>query len=241
MKRETKLKNIPNHIAIIPDGNRRWAKSKELKSWVGHQYGAEALKKILRTALDLKIQYLSFWASSKDNLKKRPLREVKFLLNLFQKEFTELASDKDIHKNKVKINIIGNWKRQFPEKVKAPMKRCIEATKDYNQFYLNFFVAYSGTSEILKAVQKIAKRKLVDSKLRITPEFIKENLLTRNLPPVDYLIRTGGEPHLSDGFMMWDTANSQLYFSDKLWPDFTARDFRKAVEEYSRRERRFGA
>lgn len=240
MRKEITQINIPNHIAIIPDGNRRWAGSKGLKSWVGHQYGAEVSKKILKAALDLKIKYLSFWASSKDNLKKRPLREIKFLLNLFQKEFAELGRDENIHKNKVRINIIGDWKRQFPKKVKAPMKRCIEVTKSYNQFYLNFFVAYSGIDEALKAVQEIAKQKLASPELKITSKFIKENLLTRDLPPVDYLIRTGGEPHLSDGFMMWDIADSQLYFLDKLWPDFTTGDFKKAVEEYSQRQRRFG-
>ena len=240
MKKETKIINIPKHIAIIPDGNRRWAKSKGLKIWIGHQYGSESFKKILKAAVDLEIHCLSFWGSSKDNLKKRSRAEVKFLLNLFQKNFSELSCDKDIHNNEVKINIIGDWEKQFPKKVKAPMKKSIEVTKDYNKFYLNFFIAYSGTDEVLKTVQKIAKQKLINSKFKITSKTIKENLLTCYLPPVDYLIRTGGEPHLSDGFMMWDIADAQLYFSNKLWPDFTVEDFKKAVEEYGRRQRRFG-
>ncbi len=235
------LNKKPYHIAIVPDGNRRWARAKGLKPWIGHQYATENLKKIFEAALDIKIPYFSFWASSQDNLAKRPKAENKFLLNLFKKEFAELAIDKRIHKEQVRVNIFGEWRKQFPEEVKKPMKRAIETTKNYNKFFLNFFIAYSGIDEMLKAIRKISKQNLDNPDFKITPQLIKKYLFTKDLPRVDYLIRTGGEPHMSAGFMMWDIADAQMYFSDKSWPDFTANDFKKAIQEYSRRQRRFGA
>lgn len=235
------LNKKPYHIAIVPDGNRRWARAKGLKPWIGHQYATENLKKIFEAALDIKIPYFSFWASSQDNLAKRPKAENKFLLNLFKKEFAKLAIDKRIHKEQVRVNIFGEWRKQFPEEVKKPMKRAIETTKNYNKFFLNFFIAYSGIDEMLKAIRKISKQNLDNPDFKITPQLIKKYLFTKDLPRVDYLIRTGGEPHMSAGFMMWDIADAQMYFSDKSWPDFTANDFKKAIQEYSRRQRRFGA
>ncbi|MCK4354885.1 di-trans,poly-cis-decaprenylcistransferase [Candidatus Parcubacteria bacterium] len=229
--------NIPKHIVITPDGNRRWAKSRGFKPWIGHRIAFKHFEEIFGAAIDLKIPYFSFWISSKDNLKKRPKAEVKFLLNLFKKKFTELAVDKTIHKNQVRINVIGEWKIQLSEDVKIPIRQAIEATKNYNKFFLNFFIAYSGVDEMLNAVKKINKR----SNSRITSEIIKKNLLTKDLPPVDFLIRTGGGAHMSSGFMMWDIADAELYFSDKLYPDFTADDFRNAIKDYSCRRRCFGA
>jgi undecaprenyl diphosphate synthase len=124
--------------------------------------------------------------------------------------------------------------------VKASLDKAIKNTKNYDTFFLNFFIAYSGTDEVLGAVRCIAKKARENSSLKINQDLLKSCLLTCDLPPVDLMIRTGGEPHLSDGFMMWETANSQLYFSDKLWPDFNEQDLRKAIEDYSKRGRRFG-
>jgi tritrans,polycis-undecaprenyl-diphosphate synthase [geranylgeranyl-diphosphate specific] len=231
------IKNLPKHIAIIPDGNRRWAKKRGLMPWIGHKVAFSDFKEIIDASLGLKIPYFSLWISSQDNLKKRPQAEVKFLLNLFKKKFAELANDETIHKNQVKINAIGEWNKQLSEDVKIPIKEAIEATKNYNKFYLNFFIAYSGVDEMLKAVKKIKKQ----DNLKITPEMIKKNLLTKDLPPVDLLIRTGGESHMSSGFMMWDIADAELYFSNKLYPDFTADDFRNAIKDYSARRRRLGS
>ena len=230
--------NLPKHIAITPDGNRRWAKKRGLKPWIGHRVAFNKnFEEIVEAAVDLKISYLSFWIASQDNLKKRPKAEVKFLLNLFKERFAELAVNEKIHKNQVKINAIGEWKSQLSEDVKTPIKQALEATKNYNKFYLNFFIAYSGVDEMFRAVKKIKKQ----DNLKITPETIKKNLLTKDLPPVDLLIRTGGEAHLSSGFMMWDIADAELYFSKKLSPDFTADDFRDAVKDYSARRRRLGS
>lgn len=233
-------KNVPRHVAIIPDGNRRWAKNHKLEAWLGHKKGSENLRSLLDVAVGLGISYVSFWGSSKDNLAKRPALEVNYLLKLFEKKFLDLAEDEKIHKNQIKINIYGSWREQFPESTKKSLNKAIDATKSYNRYFLNFFLAYSGTGEILDAIKCITKKSKDDESLEIDSGLLKSCLQTRKLPIVDLMIRTGGEPHLSDGFMMWDTANAQLYFSDKLWPDFNDQDFKKAIEDYSDRERRFG-
>ncbi len=230
------MKKIPNHVVVIPDGNRRWARSQGLKPWLGHTYSIENTKAIFEEALRMGIPCFSFWASSRDNLTKRTKAEVSLLLNSFKKEFTRLAKDEQIHKNKVKINILGDWRKQFPVEVKKPMEKAIEVTKKYNKFNLNLLIAYSGIEESIQALRAISKEGIS----QITPQVIKNYLYTKDLPAVDYLIRTGGEPHMSSGFMMWDIADAQMYFSDKLWPEFTINDFRKAIKEYEIRGRRFG-
>jgi undecaprenyl diphosphate synthase len=230
-------KNLPKHVAIIPDGNRRWSRKRGLMPWIGHGAAFKNFNEIFDASLDLKIPYLSFWISSQDNLKKRPTTEVNFLLNLFKKKFAGLINDKRVHKNQVRINAIGEWKNYLSEDVKIPIKQAIKATKNYNKFYLNFFIAYSGVDEMCKAMKKIKKQE----NLKITPETIKENLLTKNLPPVDFLIRTGSKAHMSSGFMMWDIADAELYFSETLYPDFTGDDFRNAIKNYSTRLRHLGA
>jgi len=121
------------------------------------------------------------------------------------------------------------------------VQEAIDATKDYSKLFLNIFLAYSGTDEMLEAIRSITeKAKDAKSKIQITPELLKQHLFTKDLPPVDLLIRTGGEPHLSAGFMMWDCADTQLYFTEKYWPDFTTSDFDSALADYATRGRRFG-
>ncbi len=230
--------NLPTHIAIIPDGNRHWARERGLKPWDGHEKGAQSMEKITREAFNLGIKYLSFWGSSLENLKKRPLQERRALLRIYEKYFKKLIGSPDIHKNKARINVIGRWREQFPARLLKLFSQGIEETKKYDRYFLNFFVAYSGDDEMIEAVRKIIKSGVPAGK--ISAKIIKANLMTKDLPAVDLLIRTGGEPHLSVGFMMWDIANAQMYFPDVYFPDFDGKEFRKAVEEYQRRERRHG-
>ncbi len=230
--------NLPTHIAIIPDGNRHWARERGLKPWDGHEQGAKNTEKIALEALKMGIKCLSFWGSSLENLKKRPLRERRALLDIYERYFTRLIKSKEIHQNKAKINVIGRWQEQFPARLKKVLENGIERTKKYNSYNLNFFLAYNGDDEIIEAVKKIVKSRVTAGE--ISGKIIKDNLMTRELPPVDLLIRTGGEPHLSVGFMMWDIANAQMYFPDKYYPDFDEKEFKKAIEEYQRRERRHG-
>lgn len=231
-------KKIPNHVAVIPDGNRRWAKQKGMHPWIGHEYGAKNTEKIVRRAFKLGIKCLSFWGSSLENLKKRPFQEKKALLGIYERYFKQLMDSEDIHQNKVRINFIGKWEEQFPNKLKEVIYECIRKTKDYKNYFLNFFLAYNGDDEMIEAVKNIVKNYKKGQK--ITKEVIKENLMTQKIPPVDFLVRTGGEPHLSAGFMMWDIANSQMFFSEILYPDFKDEEFEKAVKEYEKRERRLG-
>jgi undecaprenyl diphosphate synthase len=234
-----KPKNIPNHVAIIPDGNRRWAKTKGLQPWDGHDAGARNLEKVLRENLDLGVKHVTFWGSSLDNLQKRPWREKKALLDIYRKYFMRLLDSDDIHNNEVQINVIGKWEEQFPMVVKNVIRKCMNRTKKYRKFFLNFLLAYSGDDEMVEATNKIIARFKGKVK-RITSRVIKDHLMTKDLPPVDLLVRTGGEPHNSAGFMMWDAANAQLYFSEVLWPDFDEKKMREAIVDYSNRARRFG-
>ncbi len=230
---------IPRHVAITPDGNRRWAKLHGKNPIEGHEEGTRVFRQILKHASDRKVEHVSMWGMSLDNFVKRSPTEVAGLLNLFRKEFKDLANDTDIHRNKVHVNVLGRWREKFPFPVRGAVQEAIDATKDYSNLFLNIFLAYSGTDEMLEAIRGIAT-KARDSKLNVTPQLLKEHLFTKDLPPVDLLIRTGGEPHLSAGFMMWDMADAQLYFTEKYWPDFTTTDFDAALSEYSNRGRRFG-
>ena len=231
-------KILPKHVVIIPDGNRRWAKERGLKPWEGHVAGAKNTEELLRKALDLGIKCFSLWGSSLENLEKRPLDESRELLRIYEEYFTKLLKSDDIHNNEVKINFIGKWEEQFPESLKKVLYDCIEATKNYSKHVLNFFLAYSGDDEMVDTIKQIIKKGIPAES--ISEEMIKDNLMTKTLPAVDYMIRTGGEPHLSAGFMMWDTANAQLYFSEKYFPDFGAKEFEVAIEDFVRRGRRLG-
>lgn len=230
-----------NHIAIIPDGNRRWAKSRGIPLQEGHRIGVKTTEKIFEKALELKIPYLTFWAASYDNLIKRPKEEVNFLIQLINQEFQKLLKDAKVHQNKVKIRILGRFREILPAKTVKIIEKLLEKTEKYDIFSLTFLLAYNGTDEMLMAIREIIKftRKKA---IKITGDVIRNFLWTKDLPPVDLVIRTGCEddPHNSAGFMMWHTTYSQFYFTKTLFPDFTPKEFEKAVQAYLKRERRLG-
>ncbi len=230
--------SLPKHVVIIPDGNRRWAVERGLQSWEGHEAGAQNTEKLIREAKKLGIKEMSFWGSSLENLSKRPLMERRALLRIYETYFKKLIASEEIHQDEARIRFIGHWEEQFPDSLKKIMCEGIEATKNYGKYFLNFFLAYSGDDEMRLAFEKVAR--LLKEGEKVTNEMIKNSLMTRELPPVDLLIRTGGEPHLSAGFMMWDIANTQLYFSDKYFPDFDEAAFCEAIADYTERQRRFG-
>lgn len=232
------LNIIPNHVVIIPDGNRRWAKERGLDPWIGHEEGARNTELLLRRAIKLGVKCFSLWGSSLENMTKRPLQEKMALLRIYEEYFNKLLHSSDIHDNEVKINFIGKWEEQFPGSLKKVMEKCVEVTEGYGRHTLNFFLAYSGDDEMIEAVKQIVN-KGVEAK-NVTAEIIKENLMTKDLPAVDFMIRTGGEPHLSAGFMMWDMANAQLYFSESYYPDFGVERLEEALEDYAKRGRRLG-
>ncbi len=231
------IDNIPMHVAIIPDGNRRWAKKRNEKPWIGHKEGTERIEEIIELSWKYGIKCLSIWGSSQKNLTKRPLREKKALIDIYDVYFDKMFNSEQIYKRDVKINVFGSWREQFPNKLVKKIEEGLERTKNHKSLNLNFFLAYDGDQEMLDAVKNIVKT----NQKEITKETIKQNLLTKDLPPVDYLIRTGGEPHLSTGFMMWDISNAQLYFTDKYFPDFDEDLYKEALKDYAKRKRRHGA
>lgn len=257
------------HIAIIPDGNRRWARTKNKSPWMGHAEGAKNFEKILNKALELNVYCLSFWGMSVDNIEKRASREVQFLLKIFSNTLLRALQNKDLEKNDVRISIIGEWRKRFPKKLVDLGEKIIDDTKNRKKHIVNLLLCYDGKTEMMQAFRSaIASKKdftplqpenvfsqtlnknnrshinkIIQPSAGVVTGFIspKDYLWTRDLPPVDLVIRTGGEPHLSAGFMMWDVSDAQLYFSDKLWPDFTPDDFESAILDYKKRERRLGA
>jgi undecaprenyl diphosphate synthase len=239
-KTEKNNSNLPRHIAIIPDGNRRWAKKRKMPVFFGHREGGKTAQKTIQTAFDLGIPCLTFWGCSLGNITKRPTAEVKFLYKIFETNFKTLAKEKRINADGVKINILGRWREYFPENLKQILEDLIKKTEKNTNFNLNFMMAYSGIDEMTEAVKHIAKSVTIDKELKIDDDLIKKNLWTKDLPPVDLVIRTGGEPHWSAGFMMWDVADAQFYFTETLWPAFSKKEFEKAVFDYSDKERRLG-
>ncbi len=228
---------LPRHVVIIPDGNRRWAKEQGMEPWEGHEAGAENIKELGERARELGIEELTLWGSSLENLSKRPPRETQALLDIYERYFKELASDEELHRNEVRVRVIGRWREQFPAELKSLITGLEAATADHSRQGLNFMLAYSGTDDMLSAVQRLVQEQAGRT---IGESDLKGALMTAELPPVDFMIRTGGEPHLSAGFMMWEMADAELFFSEKLFPAFTPDDFEGALSDYVRRGRRRG-
>jgi undecaprenyl diphosphate synthase len=234
--------SIPKHVAIIPDGNRRWAKARGKIAYYGHKSGLDIFEEIALHGLDAGVQHISVWGMSADNIKNRSKTEITGLLALFRSHFQSLLESEEIDDRKVKINVFGQWEKKFPTVVKKPMYEAIAATKKYKEHSLNFLLAYNGTDEMLQSIQAITDlARSGKGPKKVTPALIKKNLYTKDLPPVDLVIRTAGDPHLSNGFMMWDVADAELFFSDKLWPDFNKKEFNKALKNYGDRRRKRGS
>lgn len=227
------------HVALIPDGNRRWAKKKNLLPFKGHFQGAKTTEKILKKVWELKIKYFTVWAGSLDNLIKRSQQEIQVLFKIYEQYFKKLFQEKIIDKEKVKVSVIGRWKEICPESLKRVIQKVVQKTKKYDRYFLTILLAYNGTDEMLDCVRKICK---FSKNKKIDENLIRENLWTGFLPPVDLVIRTGcqSDPHNSAGFMMWHTAYSQFAFTKTLYPDFTPKEFEKIVKDFLTRERRLG-
>lgn len=228
--------NIPKHIAIIPDGNRRWAKVQRLNPWEGHVEGVKRFWELTDYAGELGTNHLTFWAASYDNLKKRSKLEVSFLLKLMETELSKPIILERCLKNKVRALVMGEW-REFVknDKLVSIIDNIEKQTEHFEKKSLNILFAYDGQREMIAAANAFVK-----AGKKVSDESLRKELWTGALPNVDLVIRTGGEPHWSAGFMMWLTANSQFYFTDLLWPDFKNLELKKAVVEYDRRERRLG-
>ncbi len=228
---------VPNHVAIIMDGNGRWAQKRGLKRTKGHQKGADTLKKISEYIYDKKIKVLSVFAFSTENWK-RDKEEVDFLMDLF---ITAFKKNFDAVKQKGVKVVFSGLKTKLNDKVLDAMKTMTEETKDNKNGIFNICLNYGGQDEIVEATKKIAN--LVESKKLKAEDITKEEFnkcMFNDLPPIDLLIRTSGEFRISN-FMLWQMAYAELYFTDVLWPDFDEKELDKAIESFNKRDRRFGA
>ena len=229
--------SLPQHVAIIMDGNGRWAKQRSLPRIEGHRQGAESARTIIRTAGELGIKYLTLYAFSAENWN-RPKGEVdalmKYLIHYLKTETPEL------NKNNVRLEVIGQIYR-LPENVQEPLKKSIQTLSKNSGLTLVMALSYGSRIEIVDAVRRIAE-KARDGKLEpaaITEEVISQHLWTRNIPDPDLLIRTSGEMRVSN-FLLWQISYAEIYVTDTLWPDFRKAELMKALDDYSKRHRRFG-
>jgi len=231
------MENVPKHVAIIMDGNGRWAKKRGLLRVLGHEKGAKAVRETIEAAGKSGITHLTLYAFSTENWN-RPKNEVDKLMNLLvsslKKEF------KTLHKNEIKLCAIGNLE-ELPPKAYKELSEVIEKTKNNKKLVLTLALSYGSRNEIVKTVKEIAEKvkNNIISIENIDDSIINEHLYTRNLPDVDLLIRTSGEQRVSN-FLLWQIAYAELYFTDVLWPDFKKEDLYKAILNYQNRERRFG-
>lgn len=229
-----------SHIGVILDGNRRFAKRLMKQPWKGHEWGSEKIKDFLNWCKEANIRTVTIYSFSVQNFS-RPKVEFEFIMKLFEKEFLEMANNKEhpAHRNKVRVKAVGRiW--MLPEFVQKAIKKAEKATEKYNNYYLNIAIAYGGQEEIVDATAKIA-RKVKNGE--IDPDEIDTNVIEKMLyvgqPYPDIIIRTGGEKRLSN-FLLWQSAYSELFFIDKLWPEIKKEDFFRVLQEFALRERRFG-
>ena len=230
--------NLPKHIAIIMDGNRRWARNKGLPVSLGHKEGAKTLEKIVRYAKSIGIKYITVYAFSTENWK-RSQEEVSTLMNLML-NYLESYSKRADSEN-IKVKIIGN-RQGLSEKMIDLIDRCMERTKNNTGITFNIALNYGGRDEIVKAVKSIAER-VKENEINvedITEQTISDNLYTKEQPDPDLLIRTSGEIRLSN-FLPWQLVYTEFVFVEKNWPDFDEKDLEEAIEIYQKRNRKFGA
>ena len=234
---ENDNKNIPKNIAVIMDGNGRWAKKKGKNRLFGHQNGVKALKKLIEESARLNISYLTLFAFSTENWK-RPKKEISTIMRLIvlvlKKEL------KTVMDNKIKLETIGDLEK-LPENVKSNLIKTVNKTKNNNKLTLTVAINYGGKEDISNAFKLLlekVKNNIISPK-KIDELIINNHLYTRNLPDVDLLIRTSGEQRISN-FLLWKIAYAELYFSNVLWPDFNEKCLHDAIISYQNRERRFG-
>lgn len=232
----TENENYPKHIGIILDGNRRWAKDRGEMVWQGHKAGFDKVASLFDWILELGIKELSLYCFSMQNFNRSEI-ELKFLMKLFEKAAKDVITDERVHKNKVKVRFIGRLEL-LPERLQKAVKEAMEATKDYDEYAVNFCMAYGGREEIVDGVNKV----IADAKLgkidKIDEEAFGKYLYIQSDP--DIIIRTSGEHRISN-FLLWHLNYSEFFFLEKHWPAFEKEDLIKVIDEFVKtRQRRFG-
>jgi len=226
-------------VAIIMDGNRRFAREFGLRPEEGHSKGKDKLEQVMEWCLELKIRVLTVYAFSTENMN-RDQSEIEYLMHIFEENFNKLADDERIHKHGIKLTVLGQ-RELLPEKVQKAIRFAEEKTSGYSDYYYNIAIAYGSRQEIIQAIKSIAMEVKVG---HLKVEEIDESTVTRflytaDLPDPDLVLRTSGEERVSN-FLLWQLAYSELYFTDVYWPGFRYVDFLRAIRSYQLRKRRFG-
>ena len=240
ISRDLDPNKMPKHVAIIMDGNRRFAKLQgNIDVIKGHELGVDTLENVLDWSIELGIEIITVYAFSTENFN-RPQNEVEGLMRLFVINFKRLVDHEKIHKNEVRVKVVGRTEL-LPDDVKEAIDEAEEATKNYNKRFLNLAIGYDGRLEIIDSFKKIIKdvqegKIIVDD---VDEELVSKNLYTEGIDDPNLIIRTSGEERLS-GFLLWQSSYSELYFCETLWPELRKVDFLRAIRSYQARERRFG-
>ena len=238
MSGRTETAPVPRHVAVIMDGNGRWAKQRGRPRLFGHRAGADSLRAILRACRDHGVEYLTVYAFSTENWI-RPKGEVAGLMSLLK---TFLKKDEhELHENQVRLRVTGRI-QDLPAAVRAELERVMAATRNYSKGHLILALSYGGRSEIVDAVRAIAAKACAGAidPAQIDEAAVAAHLYLPDVPDPDLMIRTSGELRLSN-FLLWELSYAEFYFTETLWPDFREPDFAKALAEYARRRRRYGA
>ena len=238
--RDLKPEKMPKHVAIIMDGNRRYSKLQgNIDVVKGHEIGVDTLEKVLDWSIELGIEIITVYAFSTENFN-RPQHEVEGLMKLFVKNFKRLVDHEKIHRNEVKVKVVGRTEL-IPESVREAIKEAEDATAKYDKRLFNIAIGYDGRLEIIDSFKKIiadvqAGKITIDD---VDEELVSKNLYTGGLADPNLIIRTSGEERLS-GFLLWQSSYSELYFCETLWPELRKVDFIRAIRSYQARDRRFG-
>jgi undecaprenyl diphosphate synthase len=234
---QTEISNLPTHVAIIMDGNGRWAKKHRLTRIQGHEKGSNAVRTVVRTCREIGIAHLTLYAFSTENWQ-RPKKEIDALM-LLLKRFLK-SEQKEMRENNIRLNAIGQIER-LPQDVQRQLQKVMKATENNTALNLHLALSYGGRLEILRMVQLLLKKCLAEqtSPDEIDEQLITENLYTHGIPDPDLLIRTSGEMRISN-FLLWQIAYSELFITKTLWPDFGKEEFLQILKDYQSRERRFG-
>jgi tritrans,polycis-undecaprenyl-diphosphate synthase [geranylgeranyl-diphosphate specific] len=230
---------IPQHVGIIMDGNRRFARELGMKPTEGHSKGRDKLEEVVEWCREIGVKILTVYAFSTENFN-RSSEEVLELMRLFVENLRKAADDERVHKNGIRIRVIGQ-RELLPEDVQEAIRYAEERTKDFNNFFFNIAIAYGGREEIIKAIKEISQE-VKEGKLKvedIDEEVVRAHLYTADLPDPDLILRTSGEERISN-FLLWQSAYSEFYFTDIYWPTFRKIDFLRAIRSYQLRQRRFG-
>jgi undecaprenyl diphosphate synthase len=230
---EIEDKIVPKHIAIIPDGNRRWAKEKGISKKEGYAKGIEHIGDVLKWCKASNIRMLTMWGFSTDNFR-RDREEIGDLFELFKKNLRKALESDEKNKHEVRVRFLGRI-HLFPKEIQEMIQKAQEISSKNSEYQLNLLLSYGGREEIVDAVNSIIKEGISE----VTEETISKHLYSKEIPDPDLVIRTSGEQRLS-GLMPWQTTYSEFYFCEKLWPDFSQDDFKEALDEFSRRKRRYG-